>query len=342
MKYIGNKTRLIDFIEKCLEDSEVDFHSKRVLDLFAGTGAVSLFFKSNDCSVTSVDFMTFSICNLYYFNRFPEEPSFAEIETLTNSKDFKSVFNWLLNTKNPRESYYFTNYAPSGSFARQYFTDKNAKLMDNYFNNLEVVKNLLPSEKYLFLVGAGINAFDRVANIAGTYGAYLKIWRSMALKDVIPVDVPYVSCGSNEIIKEDVISYLTKKMHYDIVYMDPPYNERQYAPNFHVLENLACNDKPKLSGKTGVRPYENQISKFCSKKEAIIEFSKLVSLLDTDVFVLSYSTEGIMNLESIKLILENKFNKVDVYKKDYRRFKTNTWTEKQTNLKEVLFVCKSF
>ena len=341
MKYIGNKTRLIDFIKKCLEESEVDFHNKTVLDLFAGTGSVSLFFKSNDCSVTSVDFMTFSICNLYYFNHFPEEPSFLEIENITNFKDFKSVFNWLLNTDNPSNSYYFNNYAPSGIFGRQYFTDNNARLIDNYFNNLLVVKDLLPKDKYLFLVGAGINAFDRVANIAGTYGAYLKIWRSMALKEVVPVEVQYVLGGSNEIVKDDVISYLSGKSHFDIVYMDPPYNERQYAPNFHVLENLACNDKPSLNGKTGIRPYENQISKFCSKKDAINEFEKLVSLLDTNIFILSYSTEGIMNLDSIKSILESKFKRVDIYRKDYRRFKTNSWTEKHTNLKEILFVCKS-
>ena len=340
MKYIGNKTRLISFIKNSLVQSQIDFCNKKVLDLFAGTGAVSLFFKSANCDVTSVDFMTFSVCNLYYFNRFNSEPTFPELKNIVGSPSFIEVFSYLLYTDNKEDSYYFNNYAPSGLYKRQYFTDKNAKLIDNYYNNLLKLKHLLSNDKYMFLVGAGINAFDRVANVAGTYGAYLKIWRSMALKEIVPIPVDYVSVGSNKIIKEDVINYLKNDCHFDIVYMDPPYNERQYAPNFHVLENLACNDKPLLNGKTGIRPYNNQISKFCSKREAIGEFSRLIGLLNTDVFVLSYSTEGIMEFKDIVDILKSKFKTIKIFSKEYRRFKTNGWTEAETGLKELLFVCK--
>lgn len=341
MKYIGNKTRLLDFIELSLKDSQVDFSNKKVLDLFAGTGAVSLFFKSNNCNVTSVDFMTLSVCNLYYYNYFNSEPDFPELYNDVGSKTFLDVFNYLVTINNEQDSYYFDNYAPSGFYKRQYFTDENARKIDNYFNNLSKFKERLSSEKYLFLVGAGINAFDRVANIAGTYGAYLKIWRSMALKNIVPLGVNYISNGTNKIVKDDVINFLNNHEHFDIVYMDPPYNERQYAPNFHVLENLACNDKPILEGKTGIRPYKNQVSKFCSRRDVVGEFSKLISMLETKTFILSYSTEGIMSFNEIKSILESKFKTVNIYKKSYKRFKTNGWTDADTGLKELLFVCKN-
>lgn len=29
-----------------------------------------------------------------------------------------------------------------------------------------------------------------------------------------------------------------------------------------------------------------------------------------------------------------------MYDKSYRRFKTNAWTSKDTNLKEILFICE--
>ena len=36
----------------------------------------------------------------------------------------------------------------------------------------------------------------------------------------------------------------------------------------------------------------------------------------------------------------NKKGKTKMYNTLYRRFKTNSWTEKNTNLKEILFICK--
>lgn len=39
----------------------------------------------------------------------------------------------------------------------------------------------------------------------------------------------------------------------DILYLDPPYNERQYAPKYHILETIAKWDNPKIQGITGMK-----------------------------------------------------------------------------------------
>jgi adenine-specific DNA-methyltransferase len=39
---------------------------------------------------------------------------------------------------------------------------------------------------------------------------------------------------------------LAKNIKADIVYIDPPYNSRQYSRFYHVLENLTKWQKPKL------------------------------------------------------------------------------------------------
>lgn len=44
--------------------------------------------------------------------------------------------------------------------------------------------NKLSLDEYFILLAALIDAADFVANIFGTYGAFLKIWRSMALKNI--------------------------------------------------------------------------------------------------------------------------------------------------------------
>ena len=53
----------------------------------------------------------------------------------------------------------------------------------------------------------------------------------------------------------------------DILYLDPPYNNRQYAPNYHLLETIAREDFKNLRGKTGLRDYLNQKSDFCIKSK---------------------------------------------------------------------------
>ncbi|PIQ93689.1 MAG: hypothetical protein COY75_10465 [Nitrospirae bacterium CG_4_10_14_0_8_um_filter_41_23] len=59
----------------------------------------------------------------------------------------------------------------------------------------------------------------------------------------------------NKVFKEDA-NNLVKKIYSDILYLDPPYNTRQYAPNYFLLELIAegwFNEKPIIYGKTGMR-----------------------------------------------------------------------------------------
>ena len=46
---------------------------------------------------------------------------------------------------------------------------------------------------------------------------------------------------------------LIKKISGDILYLDPPYNNRKYDTNYHILETIALYDNPKIKGKTGIR-----------------------------------------------------------------------------------------
>lgn len=92
----------------------------------------------------------------------------------------------------------------------------------------------------------------------------------------------------------------------DIVYMDPPYNKRQYASNFHVLENIVVYDKQKLNGKTGLRDYSSQKSDYCIKNKVKKSFQELVDNIDAKYIIMSYSTEGLLSVDDILDILSKK------------------------------------
>ena len=317
MKYIGNKTRLLDFIESSMTKSEIPFNGI-FCDIFGGTGSVGKFFKGKGFKIISNDFMTYSYIIQYVSVYLNQMPTFEQL----NLGDVESVIKFLNNLK-PIEGYVFENYAPSGTYGRQYFSDINAKRIDAIREQIENwhKTHLLSIDEYYVLLSSLINAADFVANISGTYGAYLKIWRSMALKPLTLI-VPDINDNhkENEIYQEDA-NDLIKKIKCDVLYIDPPYNERQYAPNFHVLESLAIWDKQELKGKTGQRDYSDKKSKYCFKNYAINAFSNLISNVNSKYIVFSYNNEGIIPKTEIVNILKNK-GELTEYTMDYRRFRT--------------------
>ena len=56
----------------------------------------------------------------------------------------------------------------------------------------------------------------------------------------------------------------------DVVYIDPPYNSRQYSDAYHLLENLALWNKPEVFGKAKKMDRSHIKSKYCSK-DAVVE-----------------------------------------------------------------------
>lgn len=338
MKYIGNKCRLIGFIEDCLKDFKVEYKNVKVYDLFSGTGSVSEFFLKNNCKVLSCDNMNYAIAEQYRRLFFREEPEFNEIKELIGYEKLDDILKYL-NSLEGKKGYFFDNFCEEGKYKRKFFSSSNAKKIDAIRNKIDEWKDILPSDKYNFLVGILMNSADFVSNTAGTYGAYLKIWRSMALKEMKLEKPEFIHSGEIKMYTCDVINFVKNQDKADIVYLDPPYNTRQYPAYFSVLESIVVNDNQKLNGKTGLRNYENQKSKFSIKKYVKEEFIELIDSIKSNYIVMSYSTEGILDSDFIMETL-NKKGKTKMYNTLYRRFKTNSWTEKNTNLKEILFICK--
>lgn len=324
MKYIGNKTRLLDFINESIVKAKLP-RNGIFIDIFGGTGSVGKYFKNKKYKVIANDFMTYSYIAQYVLIKINQIPSFKKI-----SKNGISGVLQELNSISPKNGYVFNNFAPSGKEKRQYFSDDNARKIDAIRDRIQKWRNdkLLSSDEYYILVYSLIDAADFVANISGTYGAYLKIWRSMALKK-IELKIPDITNNKlkNEVFQEDA-NLLIKKISGDILYLDPPYNERQYASNFHLLETLAVWDKQDLVGKTGQRDYSKKKSAYSQKGNSIKAFEDLIINANTRYIILSYNNEGIIPRDEILRILNNK-GKVTEYTTDYRRFRTERDHEKR-------------
>jgi adenine-specific DNA-methyltransferase len=208
MKYIGNKTRLLDFINESIIKAKLP-QNGIFIDIFGGTGSVGKYFKNKKYKVIANDFMTYSYIAQYVLIKINQIPSFNKI-----SKNGISGVLQELNSISPKNGYVFNNFAPSGKEKRQYFSDDNARKIDAIRDRIEKWRNdkLLSDDEYYVLVYSLIDAADFVANISGTYGAYLKIWRSMALKK-IELKTPDITNNKleNKVFQEDA-NLLIKKI----------------------------------------------------------------------------------------------------------------------------------
>ena len=163
----------------------------------------------------------------------------------------------------------------------------------------------------------------KVANTASVYGAFLKKLKKSASKRLILEPAIFELNDNEHLVFNENANDLIKKISGDILYLDPPYNERQYCSNYHILETIARNDNPKMKGKTGLREYSSQKSDFCIKNKVAIAFENLIKNADFKYIFLSYNNEGLMSLDTIKNIM-SKYGEYKVFTQEYRRFKADS------------------
>lgn len=341
MNYIGSKLSIIDFIKNSINRVLVLSNDKResknmvFADLFAGTGIVGASFKKDGYQIVSNDIQYYSyILNKHVIenNQFPKFENILLILKNIKKVPIKKRGYFILKyleTIEGVDGFIFNNYCLGGTKdtenPRVYFSDENGRKADAIRYKIEewYKNSLINSNEYYFLLASLIDSIDRYANTASVYGAFLKDLKKTAQKtlELKSYQLIIESKQNNKVYNKDV-NELIKEISGDILYLDPPYNHRQYAANYHLLETIAKYDNPNIKGKTGLRDYENQKSLYCSKSKAIEALEDLIKYANFKYIFLSYNDEGIVSIEDIEKIFSNQ----GVYKRfemEYKRFKAD-------------------
>ncbi len=332
MNYIGSKLSLLEFLEESI-NKVVDKNCDTFCDLFAGTGIVGRYFKKKGYKIVANDIQYYSyVLNRHYIgnhkqlkfsNLIKEIPELKNIE-LANKKDF--VCNYLADLKGTK-GFIYKNYCVGGTKnkeERQYFSDENGMRCDAIRQKIEKWKTekLISDNEYFFLITSLLESIDKYANTASVYGAFLKKLKKTAQNSLVlkPAQL-IINDQDHEVFNED-INNLLEKVDGDILYLDPPYNHRQYATNYHLLETIAKYDSPEIHGKTGLRDYQEQKSLYCSSSQVKNVFKDLILKAKVKYIFLSYNNEGLMTLDDIKEVMSLR-GKYGYFTKDYGRFKAD-------------------
>ncbi|HEB9342043.1 DNA adenine methylase [Campylobacter coli] len=316
MNYIGSKFKLSSFLFKSIDET-LKAKNKALedcifCDIFAGTSAVGKLFKTKVKQVIANDkeFYSFILAKNYIQNS----------NLLTRANELIDILNYQIPLiKNKIYKY----YAIGGGENRQYFSDLNAMKIDSIRVQIEIWKeqNFINKEEYYFLLASLLESADKVANTASVYGAFLKHLKKSAQKKLVLFPAEFQQSHNKHQVFNKNANELIREIKGDILYLDPPYNNREYGANYHVLNTIAIYDDFIPQGKTGLRAYEK--SAWCKKNLVFNALEDLIKNANFKFIFLSYNDEGLLSLEQIKQIFK-KYGKYDLKNQIYKRFKADS------------------
>ncbi len=332
--YIGNKRRLLPFIENVfLEILDKDKNVKTALDLFAGSGSVSRLLKTLDLEVYSNDWEYYSyILNYAHIhvniedtkNMFLHTGGLQNtIETINNIYRIKNKDRYISKYYSPKN-----DYNPDLKNERLFYTQYNGTKIDIIRHNIEELykNNAINQKEYFYLIASLIYEAATHTNTSGVFKAFHsgfggrnKDALNRILTPISLKELPLYN-GKNgyvSMLDANEFAIKNKDKKFDLVYLDPPYNQHQYGSNYHLLNTIALWDKPKINkniyingkktDKGGIRKdWIKTKSDYCYKKTAKNSLINLLENINANHIVMSYSTDGIIEFDDLISILENK------------------------------------
>ncbi len=329
MNYIGSKLKLLNFIETTVQNVVgKDLTSKVFCDLFAGTGIVGRHFKPLTRQIIAND--------LEYYS-FVLNKNYVENQLVDKQNEWMSELNALSPVSNGLIYQYYCSGSNSG---RNYFSNENGQKIDAVRGYVEKIFKTgnISDETYYFLLASLLESADKVANTASVYGAFLKHIKKTAAQPLLLTPATFLRDNKKHRVFNENSNQLIHKISGDILYLDPPYNARQYGANYHLLNTIADYKPFEPSGKTGLRPYQK--SKYCSRRTISEEFEELIKNAQFQYIFLSYNNEGLMSLDETRKIMQ-KYGKYDLEKTVYQRFKadkTENRNHKSTQTEEYIHI----
>lgn len=338
--YIGNKRKLLPLIRQAIELTGVK--SGTFLDIFSGSGVVSRLAKRMGYRVIANDWepYTETINRTYIATNTP--PPFSHFGGMENAI---AALNALPGLK----GYIATHYCPEDDEAydttreRMFYTQENGRRIDAMREQILSWRNedIIDEIEETVLLAPLIYQASYCSNTSGVFKGFHNGWGGATktawyrIRSFLTLQPPllYDNQQENLVLRDDA-SVIANEIECDIAYLDPPYNQHQYGANYHLLNTVALWDKPAINpfisgngakDKAAIRRDWRTLrrSLYCSKSSALDTFSNLISRLRANFILVSYSTDGIIELEDMLSVLAERGN-LRIIRRPYKRYRVSS------------------
>lgn len=327
-RYIGSKTKLLNNIGEVLEEFPA-YKYPVFFDAFGGTGVVTDF-------ANKLGYNT--IINDILFSNFISYQTWFSDQKINMTLLEEKINYYNLFTEYPSHSYLGEIYGD------KYFTHEVANKINYIREDIESMREELNVREYYYLITSLMYAADKVANTVGHFEHYLTHGHE---KRKFKMEILEVDMISSKIFCEDINKLVDNSVvECDVLYLDPPYNARQYINFYHVLENIARWEKPKEFEGKSMKFKRDHLKSEYSRSKAINYFKHLVENVNAKVIILSYNNtynarSGASNnkmteediMEALSSIGHTKI--IDINYKAFQAGKTNL-----NNHIEKIFICE--
>jgi adenine-specific DNA-methyltransferase len=263
------------------------FFGSTAADAFGGLGTIGAVLKANGFKVTTCDVL--NLPNAFQHARIvcQSRPRFSRLRAATGLKTSAQILHHL-ETRRLERSWLVSEF----SVQRQFFTYENAARIAGAWNAIKRWNDagLLSESERKYLLASFLNSMDPCANTAGTYYAHLKHWHRKALKPFqmkwIPVQA---GAAGGQALVGDALEVLKGKR-FDLLYLDPPYNRRDYSRYYHLPESLASLKRPDTNpdSASGVPTQVPDASLFIRKSAEASYLQELISSVQWKRLVVQY------------------------------------------------------
>ena len=320
MRYLGNKDSITHIIKNIISTKVRITPTTILFDALCGTGSIANAFKTT-CNVIIND--SLNCATTYAYGRM------VAASCTFNSLGF-NPFKFFNANENIIEGFFYTNYSPGGS-DRMYLSAYNAGRVDYFRQTIEewYVNDKINEEEYRYLLACLIESVSFVSNTAGVYGAFLKKWDERALKNIQFIDLSDGILPMHNIdVYTDKLEQIIENIQCNILYLDPPYTQNQYGTQYHLLETLVLDDRPKkISKVTGSRSTSEMRSDWSKIYKVHILLDKILAKTSAQHIFISYNNDGDMSKDFIEAIMkrygyESTFERIEIPYKKYENWKS--------------------
>lgn len=309
VRYMGSKARLLPWIAETL--TPLPFSS--VLDAFSGSGAVSYLFKAMGKQVFSNDFLNF-----------PTTLATALVENSDTTLSSEDVAHLL--EPDPSAQDFITR-----TFQGIFYTPADLQFLDSVSARIRQLPTL---HARAVAMGALLRSCAKrqprgVFTVSdperykdGRRDLKLTL-REHFLEQVPQFNSMVFDNGSDcHAFRGDVFSLPPAALAVDLVYLDPPYVPRSddncYVKRYHFLEGLSQYwDDLEILPKSKVRKIAKPYTPFSYRKDALGAFDNMFRQFAPSTIVLSYSSNGFPDLETLTALMGRYKRRIEVFTKQH-------------------------